>query len=178
MLKKHPNTPAHLFLDDAPYFLTSAIYQHRRLLSSATIKNHLLMTIQNCVSEKGWSLTDWVILDEHYHLLVVSHKGEDLNKIIGKIHMLSAKFIGEQIHAEKPIWYNYWDYCPRTDRDYLIRQNYLFNNPVKHGYVKNLYDYPFSSFHQQVAQWGREVLVKRFKENSEYRSLQLEEDNF
>ncbi|MCX7066087.1 MAG: hypothetical protein NTW85_00060 [Methylococcales bacterium] len=42
----------------------------------------------------------------------MSKKGTDLIKIMGKIHMMTAKFICSQLNAEKPIWWNYWDYCP------------------------------------------------------------------
>ena len=70
MLKKGLHSPAHLFIDDAHYFITSSIYQKRPLLASPIIKNHLIKTIINCLSERNWILNDWVILDNHYHLLV------------------------------------------------------------------------------------------------------------
>ena len=146
MLKKYPHNPAHLFVDNSPYFVTAAIYQKRNLLQSSTTKDYLLDTIQSCFAEKGWLLNAWVILDNHYHVLGISKKGEDLSGIFSKIHMLSAKFIRSQQQAEKPIWWNFWDYCPRDERDYFIRLNYLLNNPVKHGYVADLKNYPYSSF--------------------------------
>jgi putative transposase len=178
MIIKHPNRPAHLFVDNSAYFITAAIYQKRKLLCSSEIKNYLLTTIQQCFDEKGWVLNDWVILDNHYHLLGMSKNGADLSNIMGKIHMLSAKFIYSQLNAEKPIWWNYWDYCPRDEKAYLIRLNYLFNNPIKHGYVNNLHDYPFSSFHSYMEKQGRELLVKQFKEYADYKNLMLGEDDF
>ncbi|GAK61560.1 transposase and inactivated derivatives [Candidatus Vecturithrix granuli] len=36
MMKQHPHTPKHLFLDDTPYFITAAIYQKRRLMAAKT----------------------------------------------------------------------------------------------------------------------------------------------
>ena len=62
----------------------------------------------------------------------------------------------------KHIWWNYWDYCPRDENDYLVHLNYLLLNPIKHGYTDNLNDYPFSSFHQLLAETGREALTKQF----------------
>jgi len=172
------HNPHHIYVDHSPYFISSATYQKRHLLSSDKVKDYLLNTIQKCFTEKDWQLKDWVILDNHYHLMVISHYGKDLSKIMAKIHMLSARFICSEIDAEKPIWWNYWDYCPRDERDYFIRVNYLFNNPVKHGYVTNLADYPYSSFQQMIKQQGREKLVQQFKKYQEYKQLNLEEDNF
>ena len=178
MLKKNLYAPTHLFLDNTPYFVTSAVYQKRPLLAAAFIKQHLLKTIQDCFAEKNWTLNDWVILDNHYHLLGVSDKGDDLTKIFRKIHGVSSYFIQSHCSCTAPVWWNFWDYCPRDEKDYLIRLNYLLINPVKHGYCDSLYDYLFSSFHQRLAQSGRESLIKQFKDNAGYQKLVLEEDDF
>jgi REP element-mobilizing transposase RayT len=74
MLKKHQHNPAHLFVDNSPYFITGSIYQNRNLLQSNSIKDYLLATIRQCFEEKAWLLNDWVILDNHYHLLGISKK--------------------------------------------------------------------------------------------------------
>jgi len=176
MLKKSLHSPAHLFVDNAAYFITSAIYQKRALLKSESAKHHLLTTIKACLVEKNWRLDHWVILDNHYHLMVTSSKGEDMTKIFRKIHVLSARFIQAQEHCGLPIWWNYWDYCPRDEKDYFIRLNYLLNNPIKHGYVTNLANYPFSSFSEIFEKMGRNALVKQFKDFPEYKNLSLYED--
>ncbi|WP_083960710.1 REP-associated tyrosine transposase [Methylomonas lenta] len=176
MLKKSPHSPAHLLLDQAVYFITSAIYQKRPLLKPETVKQHLLDTIQTCMTEKNWQLDHWVILDNHYHLMLTSKKGDDMPGIFRKIHGLSARFIQAQGPCELPVWWNYWDYCPRDEKDYFIRLNYLLNNPLKHGYVTNLADYPHSSFHSTLETLGRNALAKQFTQYSEYKNLRLEED--
>ncbi len=50
------------------------------------------------------------------------------------------------------MWHNYWDRCIRSERDYWTRFNYIHYNPVKHGYVTRMGDYPFSSvrFYEQA----------------------------
>lgn len=176
MLKKGSHTPNHLLLDNATYFITSAIYQKRPLLKPEAVKQHLFTTIAACFQEKNWQLDHWVILDNHYHLLVTSDKGEDMPKIFRKIHGLSAQFIQTQAHCDLPVWWNYWDYCPRDEKDYFIRLNYLLNNPVKHRYVANLAYYPYSSFHATIEKLGRDALVQQFKDYSEYKNLHLDED--
>jgi len=54
MLKRHPHTPAHLFLDDTSYFITGAIYKKRPLLTESQLKKELLKIIQNIFQEYGW----------------------------------------------------------------------------------------------------------------------------
>ncbi|GBC61837.1 hypothetical protein DENIS_2799 [Desulfonema ishimotonii] len=176
MLTRHPHTPAHLFLDNTPYFITGAIYQKRPLLADAGLKKELSGIMKENFSMAGWRLDHWVILDNHYHVLGHSRKGSDLSKIIGRVHYRSAGLIRAATGCERPVWWNYWDYCPRDEKEYVTRLNYLLNNPVKHGYVHRLHDYPFSSFHEFFDQMGRERLVKQFQDYPEYRSIEIKDD--
>jgi len=175
MLKRHPHTPVHLFLDDTPYFITGAIYEKRRLLESAEIKQLLLKQINEYFKKFEWALHHWVILDNHYHLMGKSKLGKDMTRIMQGIHGSTSKPIQEATGAFTPIWWNYWDYCPRDDRDYFIRLNYLLWNPVKHGYVKRLEDYLFSSYHQLLAAEGAAAMNERFQRYPEYQKISLQE---
>ncbi len=42
MFKQHPHTPAHLLLDNTPYFITGAIHHRNSLLVNSEIKKLLL----------------------------------------------------------------------------------------------------------------------------------------
>ena len=176
--KKYWYNPPHLFIDDTPYFITAAIYQKRPLLQSPQLKQQLLNTIQKYFEQYQWQLHHWVILDNHYHLLGKSRKGSDLANIFRDIHSVSGYHIKKATQTHSQVWWNYWDYCPRDDKDYGTHLNYLFNNPIKHGYVNNLHDYPYSSFQTAMQNQGRDVLLKQFKDYSDYKKLVLEEDNF
>jgi putative transposase len=178
MLKQHPNTPAHLFLDDTPYFITGAIYQKRHLLTDPELKKQLLSLIEKNFQAVGWQLNDWVILDNHYHLLGISHKGSDLSKMIRGIHGASSGIIRQKKHCDLPVWWNYWDYCTRDDKDYYTKLNYLLTNPIKHGYVTNLNDYPFSSFEFTLNNKGREAMTKQFRTYPDYQHLDEIYDDF
>ncbi|MGB0723570.1 MAG: hypothetical protein ACPGU7_14365, partial [Gammaproteobacteria bacterium] len=76
----------------------------------------------------------------------------------------------------RQVWHNYWDYCPRDEREYRVRLCYLLNNPVKHGYVSDLHDWPWSSFHRLIGEGGEEGLRRIFMDHPEYRGLRLAED--
>jgi putative transposase len=145
------------------------------VLRNADLKNRLLEIIQKNFDACGWQLHHWVILDNHYHLLGKSRKGKDLSTIFKGIHGNSAGFIREQTQCSLPVWWNYWDYCPRNEEQYFTRLNYLFYNPVKHGYVADLYDYAFSSFQILLEQQGRELLTAQFRRYSGYKKLSLRE---
>jgi putative transposase len=65
---------------------------------------------------------------------------------------------------EKGIWQRrYWEHAIRDDMDFERHVDYIHFNPVKHGYVSRVLDWPHSSFHRYVkrellpADWGGDV---------------------
>ena len=181
MLKKYRHAPAHLFLNNTPYFITGAIYLKKHLLQASATKSMLLETIRHIFNRYRWELHHQVILHNHYHLMGKSRNGKDLSKIIRSIHSISAIEIRKVTEYDLNVWWNYWDYCPRDVVDYYNHLNYMFYNPIKHGLVKNLREYPFSSFIELYENVGREKLALQFSEYPDYRTMALdrsEQDNF
>jgi putative transposase len=65
---------------------------------------------------------------------------------------------------EKGLWQRrYWEHAIRDDADLARHVDYTHFNPVKHGYVSRVCDWPHSSFHRYVAKgdlpsdWGGDV---------------------
>ncbi|NIX59903.1 MAG: hypothetical protein GWN14_29265, partial [candidate division Zixibacteria bacterium] len=106
MLKKRPHTPAHLFLDDTPYFITGAIKFRRPLLQPVTLKRFLWNAMDSYFRKYRWDLHRRVILDNHYHLIGISCHGEDLYRIMKGIHGSTALTIQRANKAQTPIWWN------------------------------------------------------------------------
>jgi putative transposase len=44
----------------------------------------------------------------------------------------------------------YWEHTIRGDADYARHMDYIHFNPVKHGHVTQVLDWPHSSFHRMV----------------------------
>jgi putative transposase len=54
--------------------------------------------------------------------------------------------------GERGIWQrHYWEHLIRDDADYQRHVDYVHVNPLKHGYVKRVEDWPYSTFHRYVA---------------------------
>ncbi|WP_288006777.1 REP-associated tyrosine transposase [Acidiphilium sp.] len=58
---------------------------------------------------------------------------------------------------EPGIWQRrFWEHTIRDDADYAAHVDYIHFNPVKHGLVAGVEDWPYSSFHRAVAMgWWR-----------------------
>ncbi|WP_408605823.1 REP-associated tyrosine transposase [Methylobacter marinus] len=54
--------------------------------------------------------------------------------------------------GERGLWQRrFWERFIRDETDYRQHVDYIHWNPVKHGYVKCVKEWPYSSFHSYVA---------------------------
>lgn len=65
---------------------------------------------------------------------------------------------------EKGLWQRrYWEHAIRDETDLARHIDYIHFNPVKHGYVRQVCDWPHSSFHRYVSRgdlprdWGGDM---------------------
>ena len=148
--KQYQHNPPHLFFPNTKYFITSSIYSNIHLLKSNDCKSKLIEIIFKGYLSRNWAIEDWVILNNHYHLM--AHSGENPKQLVNitkEIHKFSALWIKKNVHAAKKldkIWHNYWDTCITYEKSYFARLNYIWFNPVKHRYVNKPEDWEFGSY--------------------------------
>ncbi|TCO82038.1 putative transposase [Plasticicumulans lactativorans] len=55
--------------------------------------------------------------------------------------------------GERGIWQRrFWEHVIRDERDLAQHVDYIHVNPLKHGHVQRVADWPYSSFHRHVAE--------------------------
>ncbi|WP_454551510.1 REP-associated tyrosine transposase, partial [Klebsiella pneumoniae] len=51
----------------------------------------------------------------------------------------------------QPLWQpRFWEHAIRDEDDYRRHVDYIHINPLKHGWVTRVIDWPFSTFHRDV----------------------------
>jgi putative transposase len=56
-----------------------------------------------------------------------------------------------EARGERGIWQRrFWEHLIRDENDYARHVEYYYINPVKHGHVTRVADWPYSSFHRDV----------------------------
>ncbi len=97
--------------------------------------------------EFSWSLEAWAILDNHYHFVARSPENPaTLKRLLGKLHMKSAKFVNEQDGTPgRRVWFQFWETRILHQASYLARLAYVHANPVHHKLVERPEDYPWCS---------------------------------
>lgn len=160
------HSPPHV---DAPgYFriITGACFEHAHYLSTATRMGWFENELLEHIREQGLDCTAWVVLSNHYHILVKINDIKEFTTKQGQLHgRTSFEMNKDDGTTGRRVWYRCQDRCIRSERHYHTTLNYIHNNPIKHGYVKKWSEWPFSSFHWYLATKGREWLEEIWREH-------------
>ena len=150
---------------------SSLLVDHVDLLRDAVARTRqaLPFTIDACV-----------VLPEHIHAIWTLPEGDcDFSARWRLIKLLFSNGIerkerisaSRQSQGERGIWQRrFWEHAIRDERDYAAHFDYVHFNPVKHGLVARLADWPYSTFHRSVARglyppdWGRDLPEGAFGE--------------
>jgi putative transposase len=132
----------------APVFVTAVCRERYPYLRPPACKQLLLDIMREVKQEAGFSMVGYVILDEHFHLLV-NLRSTDLSRLIQSVKLRFTRRLDARKSQQgaKSCWQpRFWDHIIRNQADLSRHLDYIHYNPVKHGYVKQPADYEFSSF--------------------------------
>ncbi|HSJ57852.1 MAG TPA: transposase [Anaerolineae bacterium] len=128
--------PPHIYRDNSCYFITSAVVGRRPFFDTDANRILLRDLLKEEIMTLGFSLYAWVILSDHYHLLLKT-KSTPIHTFIQRLHSKSAIELNKLDQTPgRSVWHQYWDRFPRSDRDFWSYLNYIHINPINHGYVR------------------------------------------
>ncbi|MDC7703803.1 REP-associated tyrosine transposase [Vogesella indigofera] len=108
-----------------------------------------------------FTIHGWAVLPDHLHCVIELPEGEhDFALRWRLIKMVFSKKApkGEHVSAsrakrnERGLWQRrYWEHLIRDEADFAAHMDYVHINPLKHGLVTRVADWPYSTFHRLVA---------------------------
>jgi putative transposase len=125
--------------------------------------------------ERPFHIHAWVVLPDHMHCVIELPDGD--SDFATRWRLIKSGF-SRQLPAgetrstsrlrrtERGIWQRrFWEHQVRDERDYRAHVDYVHINPVRHGLVGRVVDWPYSTFGRLVARglypedWGGGVLA-------------------
>lgn len=160
------------------YFFTVNTYRRQPILTESTVRVALRQGIVAARDRFPFEIMAWVLLPDHLHCIWTLPDGDaDFAKRWGIIKREVSRRCGTELinrewlsesrrkRSETGLWQRrYWEHCIRDETDFIRHVEYIHWNPVKHGLVRRVADWPYSTFHRYVAQckypadWGGEVV--------------------
>lgn len=141
------------------YFFTVNLAERQRKLLTEQI-DILRGAFREVKQAHPFRMDAIVVLPDHLHALWTLPEGDDnfslrwrqiksaFSREFGKGERISKSRAGKQ---ERGIWQRrFWEHAIRDEHDFARHVDYIHFNPVKHGYVRRVVDWPYSSFHRYV----------------------------
>jgi putative transposase len=149
------------------WFFTVVTSSRKPLFASEAARICLRNSIENCRTLHPFTVDAWVLLPDHIHCIWST--GETDPNYSRRWAIIKKQFtqtFGKRSCQDMPFWQKrFWEHRIRDERDYENHVNYIHFNPVKHGYVTSLRDWPWTTFHRFVnngiytADWGSGVII-------------------
>lgn len=155
----------------ATYFFTVVTHRRRRLFDDKGARRLLRQAF--LTTRKRWAFDQFacVVLPDHLHCIWTLPDGDDdfpvrwsfLKRHFSKAYRQQGGkplAITEGMSRKRSlgVWQpRYWEHRIRDETELLTYRDYIHLNPVKHGYVTDPYDWPFSSVHRHQSLGWLEV---------------------
>jgi len=147
------------FVPGGCWFFTVNLLERRRTLLVDRI-NSLRESVARTRRKYPFEIDAFVALPDHVHAIWSLPPGDtdfstrwrliktDFAKSLPKHERLSAV---RKARGERGIWQRrFWEHLIRNEADFARHVEYCYINPVKHGLVARVRDWPHSSFHRDV----------------------------
>ena len=148
------------------FFFTVVAYRRQPILCDEAIRTALREAVLSVRRSKPFAIDAWVLLPDHLHCVwTLPADDDDFSGRWSLIKSAVSRVVGAQYrraewrnasklkHREATIWQRrFWEHCIRDENDLQRHVDYLHFNPVKHGLVSRVSDWPHSTFHRFVAE--------------------------
>jgi putative transposase len=143
----------------ASYFFTVNLADRQQCFLVDYIEQ-LRMSVRKVKQSHAFTIDAMVILPDHLHAIwTLPEFDSDYSKRWSRIKANFSRSlpVNETISlsrskkCERGIWQRrFWEHLIRDENDFNGHVDYIHINPVKHGYVSQCLDWPYSSFHRYV----------------------------
>ena len=174
-----------VFLKGGTFFITVVTYNRSPLFLNSQARGYLHNAFTDVKVRFPFTMDAVCLLPDHIHFLMRLPEGDldypmrirEIKRLVTKDYLATLgsgapRNKSRQKKNEAGIWQRrYWEHMIRDEDDLHHHIDYIHYNPVKHGLVKSVIDWQWSSFYRYVRlgiykkDWGSEV---NFQQENKY----------
>jgi len=119
-------------------------------------------SVRETMRARPFASVAWVVLPNHLHAIWTLPEGDAdfatrwmriKQAFCERVPRTERVSVSRRNRNERGIWQRrYWEHSIRDERDLQNHIDYIHFNPVKHGYVARVRDWPHSSFRRFVSE--------------------------
>lgn len=166
------------YTEGATYFFTLVSYNRRKIFCEDDFLKALRNSIKFIQQQYPFEIIAWVQLPDHLHCVwQMTANDTDYSMRWSQIKRLTTQAC-PQYHLpthelnhskvsrnERGIWQRrFFEHQIKNEADFTNCMDYIHYNPVKHGLVERVIDWPYSSFHRYLkvgnysVDWGDNLI--------------------
>ena len=149
MIKRRPQRLDLVYSSEPVYFVTFCMRNRRRIPDLEKAQSALEQYARRGRDEFGAALGRYVIMLDHIHLFVCGDADFVLSKWVAGLKRAISKALGVRGEFWQP---TFFDHILRSDESYSEKWEYVCQNPVRAGLVKQSEDWKYQ---------GEVVLIDR-----------------
>lgn len=106
-------------------------------------------------NKKFYTLHSVVVMHDHVHLMLQCDLSYSLIRVMRGIKGVSAYKINKSRNTKGKLWINEsYDRIIRDENEYGEKMTYMFNNPIKKGFIEDTYNYKWWYMNQEISRFG------------------------
>jgi putative transposase len=142
-LRKSPRLTHFDYVGAYVYTLTFVTRQRTPILNDADAVAIVTDALARACEKHEFSLDAYCFMPDHLHVLVSGGEEADLTRFVRLFKQLSSYNVKQ--HFGTPLWQiSYYDHVLRTDEDMSRIADYIWDNPVAAGLVRERMEFPYS----------------------------------
>ncbi len=159
------HAPPHPFREAGRYLLTAANFEHAMIMSAPDRRTDFEARLVESMHNLTADVYGWVVLPNHYHILVGLESLEPASAAIKHLHGVTSREwnLAEGLTGKRRVWYKFSDRVIRDDVHFYRALNYIHYNAVKHRCADDPYEWPWSSLCNYHESNGREWLRDKWR---------------
>ena len=148
------------------FLISAACFEHRQYIGHSPERiDYFARDLLAVFTAYAGQTFAWCVLPNHYHALVETSDIKALLRELGLLHGSTAHtWNGEEQTCGRKVFFHAVERAMRSERHYWATLNYVHHNPVRHGYVTQWMDWPWSSATDYLAQAGVEEAKRIWQE--------------
>ncbi|NLX59462.1 MAG: transposase [Phycisphaerae bacterium] len=152
------------FVPGGTFFFTVVTFERRPILATGVARRLLGRAIRATRRDRPFDVVALVLLPDHLHTIWTLPRGDD--DFSTRWQVLKMRFTRDLLRAgwesaavsrsrrcrgEQEVWQRrFWEHRVRDEDDLRRHMDYVHWNPVKHGQVRRVIEWPWSTFHRYV----------------------------
>jgi putative transposase len=159
------HAPPHPFREAGSYLITAANFEHVPIMRIPERRTEFQEILLGGFQEAKAEVVGWVILTNHYHILVNAASIDLVSDVIRRVHSATSREwnLQDGLTGKRKVWYRFVDRMMRNETHLYRALNYIHLNPLKHKLVAGVYDWPRSSLFMYLEENGKEWLRERWR---------------